>query len=187
MLCKCGCGKETYIPKWNNKKLGWIKDAPLSFVRGHHARGEGGYRNNVINPSGLCQCGCGAVTPLAKKTSQGRGWIKGKPIRFIHLHQYRLHGNKSLRWNGGTSIKDGRMMIYMPEHPRAEKNGYVRRYILTIEQETGVLVPNNVDVHHINGDITDDRYENLLVMAKSDHGRLHSIAYHNEKRSCAAR
>ena len=36
------------------------------------------------NPSGLCQCGCGGVTTIAKKTS-GIG-VKGKHYRYIHTH-----------------------------------------------------------------------------------------------------
>lgn len=40
------------------------------------------------NPSGLCMCGCGLRTPIAKSTSSGRS-IKGEPYRYLPQHQGR--------------------------------------------------------------------------------------------------
>lgn len=37
-------------------------------------------------PYGFCNCGCGKPAPLARKTFSARGWIKGRPIRFILGH-----------------------------------------------------------------------------------------------------
>jgi len=41
-------------------------------------------------PSGLCQCGCGQKTKIAKQTDTTKGWQKGKPIKFIRGHWNRL-------------------------------------------------------------------------------------------------
>lgn len=41
-----------------------------------------------LNPSGLCQCGCGDKVPLARRTDSERGWTKGEPVRFIHGHHH---------------------------------------------------------------------------------------------------
>lgn len=41
-------------------------------------------------PAGLCQCGCGEPTPVAKKTSRRDGHIIGQPIRFVSGHNARL-------------------------------------------------------------------------------------------------
>jgi hypothetical protein len=37
--------------------------------------------------SGLCECGCGETTPLAKKTYARWGHVKGQPLRFVLGHQ----------------------------------------------------------------------------------------------------
>lgn len=36
--------------------------------------------------TGLCLCGCGQPTPIAKQTNKRYGYIKGQPIRYIHNH-----------------------------------------------------------------------------------------------------
>jgi hypothetical protein len=40
----------------------------------------------VLNPSGLCQCGCGQPAPLAEQSVTARGYIRGEPVRFIRNH-----------------------------------------------------------------------------------------------------
>lgn len=41
----------------------------------------------VQGPVKLCECGCGRPAPIAKKTDNGRGHVKGQPMRFICGHQ----------------------------------------------------------------------------------------------------
>src|SRR5450759_1785914 len=43
---------------------------------------------------GECQCGCEKKTRLAPCTSCRRGWVKGKPLRYLHGHNRR----KALRY-----------------------------------------------------------------------------------------
>ncbi len=37
-------------------------------------------------PRGRCQCGCGRMTRHAPYTSKARGWVKGRPLRYLHGH-----------------------------------------------------------------------------------------------------
>ena len=37
----------------------------------------------------LCECGCGNIAPICKKTSRKKGHIKGQPMRFILGHNHR--------------------------------------------------------------------------------------------------
>ena len=41
------------------------------------------------NTAFLCACGCGRPTNLAPKTDPAKGWIAGKPMRFIRGHNMR--------------------------------------------------------------------------------------------------
>jgi HNH endonuclease len=41
------------------------------------------------SPYGLCECGCGGVTEIAKQSRTDRGWVRGQPKRWIAGHQNR--------------------------------------------------------------------------------------------------
>lgn len=41
------------------------------------------------NPSGLCMCGCGERTALARQTDRRLGYIKGRPVRYVVGHNTR--------------------------------------------------------------------------------------------------
>lgn len=58
-------------------------------------------------------------------------------------------------------------------HPRIRKDGTVYRAVLVAEQQLGRFVRHNEDVHHINGNIEDDRPENLQVLSHREHSALH--------------
>lgn len=40
----------------------------------------------VLNPSGMCQCGCGQEAPLAPISNVDRGWVAGQHLRRIANH-----------------------------------------------------------------------------------------------------
>jgi hypothetical protein len=42
----------------------------------------------------LCQCGCGQPAPLAPVSRKDRGWVKGRPVKFIWGHGRRKPGPK---------------------------------------------------------------------------------------------
>jgi hypothetical protein len=37
-------------------------------------------------PVGHCQCGCGQLAPVAKRSNAAKGWVKGLPLRFVRGH-----------------------------------------------------------------------------------------------------
>ena len=63
-------------------------------------------------------------------------------------------------------------------------NGYIVRYRnkrkiyehrLVVEKSLGRILEDQEHVHHINGDRTDNRIENLDIMTKVEHSREHSL------------
>lgn len=81
-----------------------------------------------------------------------------------------------------SKIAGGRVAVYVPHHPHANGSGYVLRYRHVMEQHLGRYLTEDEEVHHINGDELDDSLENLRLMTKSEHARLHNNLGPGEKR-----
>lgn len=80
-------------------------------------------------------------------------------------------GNEKLR-------KDGYVAVYVPDHPNANKEGYVMKHRLIMEQHIGRFVGKDEIVHHKNHDRADNRIENLEIMSKKEHAALHMTERH---------
>lgn len=82
------------------------------------------------------------------------------------------------KWRGGR-ITDGhgRVMVYAPGDPHATLMGgtHAYEYRLIASEKIGRPLAKNEIVHHINGDHTDNRPENLEVMTQSEHIREHGL------------
>lgn len=65
----------------------------------------------------------------------------------------------------------GYIDLWRPEHPLARSDGYVfeHRYVL---HEAGYDL-TVMQVHHRNGDKTDNRIENLALVSIEEHAQLH--------------
>jgi hypothetical protein len=70
---------------------------------------------------------------------------------------------KNPRWNGGRIKKKGYISILMPEHSRADGQGYVSEHILIAEKALGKALPDGVEPHHVNEIKSDNRNENLVL------------------------
>lgn len=84
-------------------------------------------------------------------------------------------GEKNSFWRGGrTQDEFGYVMVRCKEHPRASKlGGYVPEHILVAENKIGRRLNPDEVVHHINGIKWDNAPDNLCVMTKSQHSKLH--------------
>jgi len=92
----------------------------------------------------------------------------------IKIRPKEIHGEKNPRWNGGKSKhQKGYIMILKPTHPQAQSKGYVPEHRLIMEKHVGRLLKKNEVVHHINGDVTDNRLENLRLLTMREHMKIH--------------
>jgi hypothetical protein len=107
-----------------------------------------------------CQCGCGGLAPIAKKTQRDQGAIAGQPQRYICGHNpkghakpltdpadlYRVYVAPRLREQGGCLVFTGFV------HPRGY--GYVesggrnmRAHRITYQALRGPIPPGMVVMH----------------------------------------
>lgn len=169
-LCECGCRMP--IP-W----APFHKYKPPRFIGRHGLKGIDRTIKPPIGwraPSGLCECGCGERTGLAKTTSRSRDQYCGFPIRFIRGHASRLQGGevsvnrKDRRRSDGYKFhgRTGYWMIKASNSPMADKHGMVMEHRLVMSEMIGRPLTRDEEVHHKNGDRGDNRPENLELWAK---------------------
>ncbi len=86
--------------------------------------------------SGICECGCGLPTTIAKGTDLARGDVKGQPHRYRVGHGSRMVTIKSYRAAPGTL-------------------GRTRLHVARAEQALGHPLPAGAEVHHADGSKSD--------------------------------
>ena len=69
--------------------------------------------------------------------------------------------------------KEGYTQIYAPESSSSRSNGYAPEHRVVAEHILGRQLRPDEVVHHKNGVKTDNRVENLRVMKRKEHSKLH--------------
>lgn len=70
---------------------------------------------------------------------------------------------------------NGYVIIHIPVHPLASKDGYVMQHRLVMEEHLGRYLSHEEIVHHRNGIKNDNEIENLEVMTNAEHTTMHNI------------
>ena len=134
----------------------------------------------------------GSVFNLCKKygiESREAGFQKGHKVsreaaargglarKGIPLSEENKKNLSLAKFRGGVGCKkkrsDGYIAIRFPEHPRANKEGYVMEHDLVAECARGYALRPDEVVHHINGIKNDNRLCNLQIMTFKEHSGLH--------------
>lgn len=84
-------------------------------------------------------------------------------------------GEQNNMWKGGRSIASNGYVLIRVElsHPLCDIRGYAYEHRLVASEKIGRLIKSSEHVHHINGDKTDNRPENLEVLTIAEHRLLH--------------
>lgn len=80
---------------------------------------------------------------------------------------------KHPKWKGGQIVdRDGYIQTWAPDHPWPRR-GYLREHIRVMELHMGRRILPTETVHHKNHNRKDNRIENLEVLSRKEHSKLH--------------
>ena len=92
-------------------------------------------------------------------------------------------GANSNGWRGGhaTLTSYGYVYIYVGhDHPMADSKGRAVEHRVIMSEHLGRALSQHELVHHLNGDKTDNRIDNLGLTTRAEHPSLHYTWHHAE-------
>lgn len=136
-----------------------------------------------IKPSRLRRVKHGITCSKECESKNRSIWFRGK-----NNHQFGLKGRLNRSFKSDRRISNyGYVMIHSDTHPFKNVDGYVFEHRLVVEENADkfdekcfIVIDGNkylkreYEVHHKNEIKTDNRIENLVVLTKAEHRRLHN-------------
>lgn len=90
------------------------------------------------------------------------------------MNQKLRYRENNSNWKGGQYITDGRLMIYKPTRPGITTNGYIFEHILKAEKVLKKRLPDKAEIHHLDGDKSNNSNSNLIICeGRAYHFLLH--------------
>jgi hypothetical protein len=115
---------------------------------------------------GVCACGCGGHTQLAKRDDARYGYVKGQPRRHLKGHDKRV---LAARWVTAR----GYVMVLNPR-PAPGGQRFIGEHVAVVEQILGRTLPPAAVVHHVDDNRARNVSSNLVVLEnQQEHIGLH--------------
>ena len=90
-------------------------------------------------------------------------------------HNNHIKSSKHYRWNNRLKSTEGYTKIRVGKsHPLSDPNGYVYEQKLVAVTAFGLDFIKGKIIHHINGNKSDNRLENIEILTRSEHNKLHN-------------
>lgn len=125
--------------------------------------GKGGLTGKVVVIECI-ECGAEKTLPFSKIKNGGGRFCSNK---CYHFNLAKRTKHLSPKWQGGRV----KMLGYW--HIKQDDGSYKREHVIIMENKIGRRLEPNECIHHINGNGYDNREENLQLMTKSEHHKLH--------------
>lgn len=119
--------------------------------------------------SPLIRCSCSLDCPEMIHSIN----LKGKPAKYKQGHNLNLKGELNSQWKGGRVKIGDYWYLRKPNHPNAQKSGYIAEHVFLMSQHLGRPLEKGEVVHHINEDKEDNRIENLKLVTIQTHPLEH--------------
>lgn len=169
VLCKCDCGNEIVR---EGSSLPFLKKASCGCKNGHLLKDITGqkfgrltvlYRTDakIFSKGAVWRCVCDCGKEVSAYGNQLRSGVQKSCGCYARDVQRAATGEKSSMWKGGVTHSQGYRLILMPEHPNANKNGYVREHIYVMSQHIGRTICKGETVHHKDGNRKNNEISNL--------------------------
>jgi hypothetical protein len=145
----------------------------------------------------FCSIGCKQLVKDLPMTcdSCGKSYLAWHNVKYIKRDNHycspscfakaprigRSRRNAEKRGGNTLTMSDGYKCFYLPEHPNSNIKGLYAEHRLVMEKHIGRLLTKKEVVHHIDGDVSNNSIDNLMLFTTSSE----HLSYHKEQRQLA--
>jgi hypothetical protein len=101
---------------------------------------------------------------------RNEGLITVEPVDYPPYWLIKRKGKEVKLVVGGSHNDRLRVPVYYTK--KRKRLLYLHRLVYV--HMTSTVVPNTLEIHHVNGDRFDNRWQNLIALSREDHLKLHA-------------